>query len=94
MKQFHFFITVPEGGKLPLGYGLAYYNFITREAITCPIPFNFVVGIARRIWLHLQYGLVPNRLEREITLKCMSAWKQGMEEGLVRAKKLHNSHHA
>jgi hypothetical protein len=45
-----------QGEELPVGYGIAWYEYHRAVAICAPIPLNFVLGWARRIWFRLKQG--------------------------------------
>ena len=44
---------IPEGGLIPRGYGIAWWEDIHMRAVLLPMPLNVVVGWARQglIWL-------------------------------------------
>lgn len=42
---------VDEADSLPRGYGVAWYEFATAQAVCLPVPLNVCAGALRRAWL-------------------------------------------
>jgi hypothetical protein len=45
-----------SGEVLPVGYGIAYYEYHRAIAVCAPVPLNFVIGWAVRAWHRLKRG--------------------------------------
>ena len=51
---------------MPKFYGEAWYDYQHRERIAYPIPFNWVVAIARTVWFWLKRPFWLEDLRRRI----------------------------
>lgn len=49
---------IAEGGRIPRGYGLAWYRYETDHAVCYPIPFNLALGLLRHWYFRLAHGKV------------------------------------
>jgi hypothetical protein len=47
------FKPIPEGGKVPLGYGLAWRDWTTFTGVCMPLPFSLVVRLAVWVFYHV-----------------------------------------
>ena len=48
--------SIPEGARLPKGYGFVSYDPALHRMLVARIPMNFVLAWLRRLWLKLQAG--------------------------------------
>ncbi len=77
-----------EGERWPWWKGFAWNDDMRQYSVALPIPFNIVVGVARRLWLFLRsppffYG--DGRLERYWTERGREL--QRYEDEMERASK-------
>lgn len=63
---------------MPRGYGLAFMYVERHEAVIYPIPFNYVAGLAYRLWCRLKVG--PTGWQ--------TAYDKGYHQGLNEGKDL------
>jgi hypothetical protein len=54
---------VQEGERRPRGYGLAWWDLRTNEAICMPVPVNLAAGVLRRVWHACAVGLKPSAID-------------------------------
>lgn len=70
-------ITIPEGAEFPRGYGLAYRNWMTLNAVCMPVPLNVIVGAGRRFWFALVHGVRPSRWDAKVICARREGWQAG-----------------
>jgi hypothetical protein len=58
---------------LPRGWGRAYYDFYRDRMLIMPVPFNLIVGLARKLWFNSVAGVKPDVITR--------AYKTGFAAG-------------
>ena len=71
------------GVELSKFYGYAYHNSATKQTVLAPIPFNYVIGWVRRIYLSLLIGPRTKRdgVQEQILLdKYQEGYRQGTED--------------
>ena len=51
-----FLQTIREGERLPLGYGIAYYDYDRDVAMCMPVPINAIVGAIRYAYRWLRFS--------------------------------------
>lgn len=66
--------TVAQGDVIPAGYGVAWVEWRTGDAVVMPIPLNLAVAGARRAWYWLK---VP----RALLLDTRQAYAKGVRDG-------------
>ena len=49
-------MKIQEGERFKIGWGFAWFNYESRTIETFPIPFNFVFGLVRKVYIFLQRG--------------------------------------
>lgn len=55
-RESGWFRCVRDCEILPDGYGVAWVRWNTAEAICCPVPWNWLMGTFRRIYIALRRG--------------------------------------
>ena len=45
---------VPEGGEIPRGFGIAWYQPGRPVATVLPVPINLIAGLLRVLWWRIQ----------------------------------------
>ncbi len=80
---------VRESEKYPRWYGKAYFGYNDKDdklfKVCYPIPINLIVGLSRRIYQAVRFGLKPSIFDRYIYQKMRdnrdSIWQGGFELG-------------
>jgi len=54
-----------EGERMPRGYGFSYYDYLRRQYVCYPIPFNILVNWKRKLWEKLA-APSPPELEKQL----------------------------
>jgi hypothetical protein len=76
-----------EGELMPRGYGFSYYDYMRRQYVCYPIPFNVLVNWKRKLWEKLQAPSKP-----ELEKRVADAYHRGRIEGYrLRQKQLEQS---
>ncbi len=57
-------------------YGCAWHDFARAQVILCPVPFNWIIGLARRCWMRIRRGPVVNDGARR-----SKVFREGVEVG-------------
>ena len=52
-------VRLGEGFIVPRFYGVAWTDYMRRQAICLPIPLNVIAGYARGVWFWLKYDYRP-----------------------------------
>jgi len=79
-----------EGGLLPRGFGIAYYEYYSNHVICYPIPLNLFINWGRKLYYKIIGPSIPDiekRLHRAYTKGVKAGWKAHktrMEEELER----------
>lgn len=66
--------TVAQGHIIPAGYGVAWVDWRTGDALAMPIPLNLAAAGARRAWYWVK---VP----RTLIMDTRQAYDKGMRDG-------------
>lgn len=70
---------VEEGGRIPIGYGVAWLRYDTRHAVCYPIPLNLALGFLRHGYFRLVQGKIWHT--RGYSRGLSAGLRQGRMEG-------------
>ena len=78
-------MEVAEGARCPAGYGLAYWELDRRVGIFYPIPFHWVVRVARSMWWAFKTPQARLNVEKAwakgYAAEMADSYKMGLEDG-------------
>jgi hypothetical protein len=78
----HSLFVLTDGAAIPRGFGVAYYRYDTLTALALPIPINFIVGWAHRLYAKMKLGPDPAWLEKRLRLEREAGFKDGVDHAL------------
>lgn len=73
---------VPPGGKAPQGFGLAWMDRTSQDAVFLPLGINVVAGWLRRVWTGLLVGVAPSHVDKLILATQRNAQAAGRDEAI------------
>lgn len=83
MKPNWLFRKIPEGGLIPWGYGLAWRNWNTAEAVALPMPLHLIFRMARSCYFRSMRLWRYEKWER--LLRDTHEW--GYSKGFIRGRR-------
>jgi hypothetical protein len=75
------YVKVGEGERIPKGYGLAYWDFVTLRGVFYPIPLNILIRFIVGVYHRLIDGLFPLTVEMWIIEAQRAAYYNGFKDG-------------
>lgn len=72
-------IDMDDGYSLPLGYGIAYFDYQSGRKICYPIGLNWIVWFVRE--LYFKIGRTPNGIE-------IKSYRKGYNEGFKKGMEI------
>lgn len=74
--SFAFRKIVCEAERIPVGYGRGWYDISRRQTVCFPIGFNYLIGLARSLYLVIKRGIIFGDTSRDLS----QAYRRGYED--------------
>lgn len=76
--------VVPQGQRIPPGFGVAWVRWDTGDAVCMPVPLNIVAATGRRAWAWLKF---PRCLFTDPRQAFLQGYQMGLRAGVDQQRK-------